>query len=193
MGFFEELKDKLFPSGKNADWQEVLKRSTKEMNAQDAWAKNIPEVLTALEKAYHYQKAGIRGDWQVRLFHTPYAKGFALMYPDELGKMGFQHLFDLLRDQVIRMGYRLPNSDRRMFEKQGSVKQIERHYLKPKVASLEPPINQKYGNVLIECVLDDDNPEYIKVMVTQYSDRQYSPALEFTQFIDRLFSVPPAS
>ena len=88
------------------------------------------------------------------------------------------------------MGYRLANSDRRFADQPDEVvKTTERHYLKPPL-NTEPPLDQRYGNVLIELVKENEEPRYLKVMVTTYHDRSYQPAQSFDAFLDALFTPP---
>ncbi|HAA13550.1 MAG TPA: hypothetical protein DCE41_18405 [Cytophagales bacterium] len=190
MGLWEDWRKRLFPKGGAVLWHEVISRTAKEEISREAWADQIPEVLDTLSKSYHYKKMGIKAPWQVHLFDSPTANGFALSFPRNLGKLGFQHLFDLLKEQVQAMGYRLANSDRKHTDKGQFVQTVERHYLKPNVRQFEPPVDQRYGNVLIELVKEDDDPRYIKVMTTAYNDRQYQPAAPFHDFLERLFAPP---
>ncbi|MEL6535288.1 MAG: hypothetical protein AAFQ98_07755 [Bacteroidota bacterium] len=190
MSVWEDWHKRLFPKGKPTLWHEVIDRPEKEKASREAWAEQIPEVLDTLSKSYHFKKMGIKAPWQVHLFDTANAKGFALSYPNSLGELGFQHLFDLLKEQVLTMGYRQANSDRKISDKGRFVQTVERHYLKPGRQQFEPPIDQRYGNVLIELVKENDDPRYIKVMVSMYNDRLYKPAAPFHEFLDLLFAPP---
>lgn len=185
MGFFDDLRQRLF-SKSNTLWQEVIRRPAREVAHQKKWSAQGPEVLASLHKAYHYQKAGITGSWQIHVFHSRYANGFAVDFPAEMSAMDFQHLFDLLRDRVLAMDYRLANSDRRFAEKPEFVETIEKHYLKPPIQKSEPPIDQHYGNILIELIKHDEEPRHIKLMANIYNDRLYQSPRSFEEFMDRL-------
>jgi len=190
MGVWEDLRDRLFPRGGKLLWHEVISRPEKEEISKEAWAKQIPNVLETLSKSYHYKKLDLKAPWQVHVFDSSSANGFALSFPKDLGKLGFQHLFDLLKEQVLTMGYKLANSDRKLTDKGQFVMTVERHYLKPKTRQFEPPVDQRYGNVLIELVKEDDAPQYIKVMASVYNDRMYQPAAPFHEFLEALFTPP---
>lgn len=190
MGFFDDLKKRWRKPNQAPLWEEVIKRPDKELQDQRDWAKYIPEVLDTLSQSYHYPKLGLNPPWHMQFFESAYANGFALSYPSSLGPLGFQHLFDLLRDQVLGMGYRMANSDRKLADKETHITTTEKHYLKPIQNTPEPPLNQRYGNVLIELIKEDDTPQYLKVMVTTYNDRRYLSADSFDDFIKVLFTPP---
>jgi len=145
------------------------------------------EVLDRLKMQYQDTKAGSQAD----LFHihkSPQANGF--FFDDRIGisPQEFSFLLDSFKHRTAAMGYSLYSSERHSIEKSETVQVIERHYLKPEIdRSFNPPIDQRYGNVLLEYVAYNHKPAYLKVMVTSYSDRNYKEALDFRKFIERLF------
>ena len=96
---------------------------------------------------------------------------------------------DHFKKVVINEGYTLYTSDKKYQEKAQSVQVVERHYMKPSLSKdIKLPIDQKYGNVLVEFVAYNDEPAYLKVMATCYSDRNYTEALDFEMLARKLFS-----
>ena len=81
--------------------------------------------------------------------------------------------------------------DRKIDEVNEQVRTTEKLYYKPLVSvdTSSDKIDQRYGNVSIEKIYLDNKPNYLKVLVTLYSDRQYHDAKPFDQFMDKLFKA----
>ncbi|WP_235114687.1 hypothetical protein [Cyclobacterium qasimii] len=81
--------------------------------------------------------------------------------------------------------------DRKIDEINDQVRTTEKLYFKPLISvdDLSDKINQLFGNVSIEKISLDNKPNYLKVLVTLYSDRQYHEAKSFDQFMDKLFKA----
>lgn len=195
MSYFEKLVNKLF-SEKNppgtAIVHEVLKRTKKETQQYESW-KNTDaqnELLQAVAQAYYYKKTNIRASPEVHLFSTVYANGFAITYPPTVSVQVFKNLFDYLKDKVVAMNYRLVTADRRIIDRENYVETIEKYYLKPPWEAQEASfqeIDQQYGNIVIEYILIDGKPSYIKLLVSIYSDSLYKEALSYNEFMKKLF------
>ena len=52
---------------------------------------------------------------------------------------------------------------------------------------MEPPIDQRYGNISLELILYNDKPHYLKLMASVYSDRLYSEPESFSDLVELLF------
>ena len=89
------------------------------------------------------------------------------------------------------MGYRKVSLERKTDVVNDQVRTTEKLYLKPPVSAedLMNKIDQLYGNISIEKIYLDNKPNYLKVLVTLYSDRQYHDAKPFDQFMDKLFKA----
>lgn len=194
MAFMESLFDKLFP-GKNANRQvqvmEELHRSPAYQEAYGQWS-GSPEargLIAAVEKSYYLKKNHIAGEYPVHLFESAAANGFALSYHPNIQARQFQFLLDYFRDRVLRMGYRLANTDRKIKEKESYISTTEKHYLKPPISKDRKIADQRYGNILLEYVLIDQQPSYLKLMVTIYSDHLFTEAQAYDELLDYLFSL----
>ena len=125
----------------------------------------------------------------LHIHKTPQANGF--FFDDRTGVEAaeFSFILDYFRDQALDEGYSIYSSEKRYQEKSDSVQEMERHYLKPSIdPALQLPIDQRYGNILLEYVAYNDKPAYLKVMVSCYSDRNYTEALDFEHLATKLFS-----
>ena len=196
MTFFDKISRKLFPGDKpkpTVDVHEVLKRPERDQLAYEVW-RDQPEssaLVGEVAQAYYYKKTNISSELEVHLLNTAYANGFAVSYVPRVPTKEFQHLFEYFKDQVSSMGYRVVNADRRIKDKVTYVETIEKYYLKPPLHQGDikaGSIDQLYGNVVVEHVLINNRPSYIKVQASIYSDRLYQDALHFDDFADRLFA-----
>ena len=125
----------------------------------------------------------------LHIHKTPQANGF--FFDDRTGVEAeeFSYILDSFKDRALEEGYSIYSSEKRYQEKSDSVQEMERHYLKPSIdPALELPIDQRYGNILLEYVAYNDKPAYLKVMVSCYSDRNYTRALDFQDLVTKLFS-----
>ncbi|MHA7130976.1 hypothetical protein [Algoriphagus namhaensis] len=147
------------------------------------------EVLDRIYKNYHFKRSNINERPQVHLFSTQYANGFAVTYEQPLTVETFSKIFHSLAARILGMGYKQVSLDRKIEEKGGKVIEIEKFYFKPPLQMPEEGalISQLFGNVAWEKVSTDNEPSYLKLLVTVYSDRLYQDAWPFEDFMDRLF------
>lgn len=149
------------------------------------------QMSAIVHDSYRQKQQQTVGEFQVHLLKMPYANGFALTHHPSVTAKDFQFFFDWLKDRVEGMpSYRLINAERRIFDRANYVESKEKYYLKPIIdGSSEPPFNQQYGNILIEQVLIDKQPSYLKFVANIYSDRLYTQALAFDDLIKDVFNA----
>jgi hypothetical protein len=196
MSYLDDLLLKLFPrkSRHASVVHEIIKRSDDYCTRYDAWAEGESEEwLKEIGKAYYYKQAGISHRLEVHLLHSPYANGFALSFRREVNRQQARFLLDSLRDRVVASGYRLTQSDRRVTEQDQKVKEVEKHYLKPPLAHHTGSIDQHFGNISIELVLLNNEPEHLKLTASVYSDRLYREPKPFDELAGILFDKPDAA
>ncbi len=194
MAFFEQLYHKLFKSGGNDSSRilhEVIARSQKYLDGYGRWksSEGQSKIIADFSRSYHFKKSGIENDPNVHVFSSPSSNGFALSYSPAYSKQEFQYLFDHLAEKSKELGYRMVNSDVKITEKNGSIETREKHYLKPPTFGSEGLTKQFYGNILIEHVLINDQPSYIKLLANIYSDRQYEEPESHRELITHLFAT----
>ncbi len=194
MTFFDQLYQRLFP-GKEAENQkifhEVIQRNPKFLFRYEEWKSSISrlDIINAYHRSYDLKKAGIQNDPNVHVFESAASNGFALTYSNEFSKQDFQYFFDYLAERVKMLGYRLVNSDVLIVQKNNEMETKEKHYLKPPLSSGANNIDQMFGNILVELVLVDDEPSYIKMLANIYSDRLYQRPAEHGKLIEHLFAT----
>jgi len=198
MNFIDKLLQQIFPSTKQTGAQskqpfvsEALKRKDSERSSYFEWQNSGNYKITwgLLYRAYQKRLKNEMGLWQIHLLQMQAANGFALTYPTDLNPQEFQHIFDLLKDRILTLNYRLVNADRQMFDKGNYVETKEKYYLKPNIDSqnTDQLFNQQYGNILIEQILIDEKPSFLKLVASIYSDRLYTEAWPFEELMEIVF------
>ncbi|MGB0524063.1 MAG: hypothetical protein ACPGJS_13930 [Flammeovirgaceae bacterium] len=200
MNFFDKLINQLFPKREQHKGtvqpmvSEALTRKDSERKSYFEWQnsgayKNLSgRVLQAYQDRLQEK---VDDTWVIHLLQMPAANGFALTFPKELSHLEFQHFYDWLKDRVLTLNYRLVNADRQLYDKARFVEIKEKYYLKPIIDLQETNTlyNQQYGNILIEQILIDDQPSYLKFVANIYSDRLYTKALSFDDLMLEIFEV----
>jgi len=190
---FKDIMGKLFPT-KLADNKVVLNdlinRSAPYQDRYAKWCSEYAETfLNELSKSYHEKVAEIQNSGiQVHLLNTKYSNGIAISFDtNHYSKEEFSFLFDLLAEKVNKIPtYKMVNSDFMIKEKKTFIETKEKHYLKPFISKNDAVIDQQFGNILIEHILVDDQPSYLKLIANIYSDSNYKAAKDFNSLISML-------
>ncbi|MEM8894735.1 MAG: hypothetical protein AAGC88_09165 [Bacteroidota bacterium] len=192
MTYFDDLYQKLF---KKNDKQpqithEVLKRSEKFLEAYQKWIgqPELKDYLDKYQKGYHFKLLKVQSSFDVHLFQSSMANGFALSYNEEIPKEYFQYLFEYLSNRVLGLKYKQANADVMISDKGDFIETKEKYYFKPVSDTQSDKVEQHYGNILIEYIIINDRPSYIKVMASVYSDQLYAPPLDHDELVEYLFS-----
>ncbi len=167
-----------------------LERSEEFENLYTRWKESsvLGSVLGDLQIAYNKSNAFGKYNPAFHVYHSHQANGFYFNTHMRFTKDIYAYLMEYFKDSVLELGYSIYTSDRKLKDRENGVQQIDRHYLKPTLSDTEPPIDQKYGNVLIELFSLDNEIQYLKVMVSVYSDRSYSEPKPFLEFMEALFN-----
>lgn len=184
-----ELLNKIFGGSKKITERQPLRRSEKDSLFYAQWSlmDRCRELVNLIHKSYHFKKAGMPAPLEIRLYEGAGSNGFAIISGSKhMDTNEMTYLFEHFGTVVKRMGYRMAHSDREMTDRQHYVEIRERQYLKPPL-SLDQPIDQLFGNVLMELVYADKEPQYLKLMVNTYAGRPYAEAKPFDDFMEKLF------
>lgn len=146
-------------------------------------------LFSLIYKNYHYKRTQINEKPQVHLFSSPYANGFAVSYEPPFDSKSFSRLFLGFSRRILALGYNQVSLDRKYEEVNDRVRVTEKFYFKPPLQLLKEGqlISQLYGNVALEKITIDNQPSYIKLLTTVYSDRLFQDAKPFDEFMDHLF------
>jgi len=171
--------------------QELIKRSDPFKQEYAEWKNSVSttQILKGLYEKYLLKQNDDLGDVTVTLLESPYANGVYFTYHHDIPTIHFTYLFDFLKDKVLGLGYSSYISDRTIHERADFFETVERHYLKPDFTqNTGEKCHQLFGNILIEHVLVDEKPSYLKLLSTVYSDAMYHPALPFPELMEKLFT-----
>ena len=191
MAFFDQVYEQLF--GKKSPRNKVLMNEV--ISRNDQFSKDYQErirsedfkkLVSSVHQSYELKQQAISRKPEVHVLNSQYANGFAISYDEEIGAQDFQFLFDWLSDKTKSLNYQVANSDIMVVEKNDVIESIEKHYLKPHVG-MDEIIDQKFGNILIEHILINDQPSYIKYTASIYSDRKYQEPQKFDKLTEYLF------
>jgi hypothetical protein len=195
MDFFDKIIGQVFANKRKHPHlpliEEPLERNEAYRQRYFRWLNHGEQQGLALEVwlAWQQKKQQETSALAVHLLQQNGANGLAVTYHPGIGPDAFQHFFDWLRDRVLQLGYRHYTSDRRIFDRDTYTETIEKHYLKPpnwpSAAGQAPAqlLDQQYGNVLIEYILIDQQPSFIRFMANYYDDHLYTKALAFDDLV----------
>ncbi|MDP2041488.1 MAG: hypothetical protein Q8S14_11650 [Algoriphagus sp.] len=191
--FLDDLFKKVFkPSDKSPmRLKENFVIKEIEQTDLDLWieTEESAQLFALVYKNYHFKRTGINGRPQVHIFDSPYANGFAVTYENPFNAKSFSRLFLAFSQRLLALGYEQVSLDRKFEEINDQVKVTEKFYFKPPIQlpAEGELISQLYGNVSLEKVTIDNEPSYIKLLATVYSDRLYQDAKSFDQLMDGIF------
>lgn len=191
--YLEDLFNKVFKSSgsKGLSHKENFQLSAEEISLITSWSKSDEGklIFDLIYTNYHFKKAGISDSPQVHLFSTKYANGFAITYESPLTAALFSNFFLALAQRILALGYKQVSLDRKLEEKMDQVIETEKFYFKPPLQVPEEGelISQLFGNVALEKITVDNQPSYLKMLVTVYSDRLYQDAWSFEEMMDTIF------
>lgn len=192
MSYFDQIYTRLFGQGTRTKVlvNGVLKRSASFADRFLTWRSSdaCAEFLNDLWESYFWKRQGVDKNPSFALLESTCSNGFAIDYTSEYGKNNFRYLFDYLAEQVKLLDYRLVVGRHTLEEKGEVVELKEMRYLKPKRDFIEP-MDQKFGNVQIEYVEENDVPIRIKLIANSYSDRKYNEPLAFEDLAEHVLSM----
>ena len=133
-------------------------------------------------------------DEAIDFLNTTSSKGFVIHFRQtRYPKSEVTHLFDLLKEKVLDLGYRSYVSDSRTYGKNEWVENLQRHYLKPptnlrKAVSKDEKFDQRFGNITIELLTRDDQIFHLKFSATGYRDHLFSEVEDFRDLMQGILS-----
>ncbi|MDQ3289935.1 MAG: hypothetical protein M3Q05_01460 [Bacteroidota bacterium] len=146
----------------------------------------------ALFKSYHFDKAGIRPTYKLERIEQLGKQGVTFFFDYRIGEQNFKFLNEFLKDQVIKLGYRLHSADIRTNPKNNYTETIYKYYFTPPPACVEGGIlcNQLYGNISIDLIQLNAEPAFIRIVANSYLSCAFSKALPFEDLLDYLLVRP---
>jgi hypothetical protein len=168
-----------------ADETTLLRRDEEFIQHYQIW-KQSGEAVAILHQLKANILTGIRAedsDFSIDLHYAPGANGFSISDSKKTATDTYRYLADYFKEKVLSINYRLYSS---MAEKKYRVDKIirlERHYLKPAVWLEEMPMEQLFGNIMIELEMSGESLDYLKILATYYTGFDYKPAKNFDDLV----------
>ncbi|MDR7129271.1 hypothetical protein J2X69_001606 [Algoriphagus sp. 4150] len=193
--FLDDLFSKVFKSSEKTPMthKENIKFKEQEITHAKKWmnSKEGQELISKISKSYHFKSIQIEERPQIHILDSRYARGFAVTYDDPLDEETFSLLFLAFAQRVLALGYRQVSLERKMEEINEQVKVTDKFYFKPPLKALAANelISQLFGRITIEKITINNQPNYLKVLATFYSDRLYRDPEPFDQFLDHIFEA----
>jgi hypothetical protein len=206
MKFWQHIK-KIFSSKKEAEEKSskpqykvlppashgLIERSEAERKLYAQWLQSPArqEMLCWLQEEYeYYQKNNRSRDRAIGFLRIPSVNGFVIEYdPHRWDADDFISFFDFFKERLKALGYRAHLSDIKVSHCGGIVETVQRHYLKPpRLIPQEDnePVEQLYGNVMVNLCLHNERIVHLKFSATHYNDRCYLPARDFGLLLKEL-------
>ena len=183
---FSHVKNWLRHLRPSPDWR-PLTRTARQERAYAEWLEttDYEPWLRAWFKAYHYRKAGLPAQWRVELLRAADHAGVVLYYDERIGAESFTHLFQLLKDRVLALGYNLALSDERCGKCAQYTQHLARHTLRPQPAdtACRKYCNQRYGQVTVDLVRIDFAPGFIRLVAKPLPGEVFSAAKPFDELL----------
>lgn len=150
---------------------------------------NATSFITSMIDDHYeaYTTGFIINDIEGVAYDTPYAKGCVFYKNEDYSTVLYQQMMETMKERVLSTGYQLARSIIQIRETTNWKKSKEIYYLKPPLnADAKSPFNQRYGQILLEHHLEDNETSLFKILCTYYNGRQYSEPFPFEDFFQYL-------
>lgn len=181
------LLKNLFGRGKPVTVHEPLRPSATELQDYRQWVSGpVPSLMDQyIRNELRGLRAGLPARGAVHLVTSQSSAAIIVYGGETYDADDFRRYFHLLSERIRQLGYRKANADRMIEEKKGTIETRLRIYLKPGFSS-STPLDQKYGNVLLELLFLDREMQYFKLQASWYSDRSWYEAHPFDELLERI-------
>lgn len=192
MSFFDEIIQKIFVNqkpDKPLELLESIKRTSKEEIQYNKWAQSneARSALVKISEAIELKRLGEKNvKPQIIISESNFANALSIIFNNKDDEAISRLLMDYFKEVILSINYRMQVSERKIKEFQNSVQVKEMYFLKPEINANDfnnPPIKQLYGNIIIERMLLNNLPQYLKIQSNIYSDRFYQQALPFNELL----------
>ena len=190
MSYFDQIMEKIFPDpaavekGKLPVVADVIKRNVKYLIAYQHWLNNDDKDLLINWLASEYTIASEDGSEWITQLNSKGIRGFFIHGGEEsLKPQESRFLLDYWKEQIQKLNYQLYGWQSESFLRENKILVKERYYLKPYKNAFEFPINQEFGNILIEAEILEDMLLSIKCLVTHYTGFNYLAPKAYKELI----------
>lgn len=177
-----------------SDWEFPFKAESEEQKAFEYWVDDGNELeglMKALKKEYgYYLTPGEEHAEWVDFLEVDGANGILIHTTEtEMPISNWLFVAEFMKDKVLSWGYKLYSSSKVIPDSTQS-NELFRHYLKPPIKNmLTPPIDQIFGNVMVELSNTGTKKETLKIQIQYYNDRSYQEARNIEDLYYSLFDL----
>lgn len=190
--FFDRIK-KLFAQATDEQQpitHETFTRSLAELEVYHQWkkSKRLPRLLESFQARIE-GRMSTEAELLLHFIDTPKSRGLVLLHEEGIITGNeMRHLMDYFQEQLLTVGYVSYMSDIKNELRDDVVVTTERHYLKPKFNFDEATgmASQRFGNISIEYLENNNEPVELKLVSNIYSGRKYTEARPFKELMELL-------
>jgi hypothetical protein len=185
-------------SGAGPDWQPAAEPTPAQAQRHAAWVAErvYRNWLGPYFKAYHLKKGGAGGrrGLRVELLHENGRQGALFFYDPTIGPGNFEHLYQLLGERIVGLGYHRGCHDCR----QRRHEQLREHTIKqlfkpnPTDCAESGRCNQRYGLITLDLVVLNGQPLFIRLSTNPVQEACFTSPQSFEALLKTIFDEPLA-
>jgi hypothetical protein len=147
-------------------------------------------------KAYHLRKGGAGGQRgpRVELLTEEGRQGALFFYEASMGPGNFEHLYQLLGERIVALGYRRACHDCRQRHREQLREHTVKQFFKPNPTDCTTTgrCNQRYGLITLDLVVVNNQPLFIRLTTNALQESSFTPAESFEALLKTVFDEPMA-
>jgi len=197
--FLQQLFGQRTAAGADAaTWQPARRPTPQQARKHAAWVadKVYRNWLGPYYKAYHLRKGGAGGrrGLRVELLREPGRQGALLYYDESIGAGNFRHLYELLGERIVALGYHRACHDQRQRHHEQHHETAYKQLFKPNPTDCAESgrCNQRYGLITLDLVGVNGNPLFIRLSSNPVCESHFTPAHSFDELLAALLDEPAA-
>ena len=145
------------------------------------------QLLDWLKVAFSkHQSSQANKDENIKFTSANAFEGFVIYFQNtNYQKKEIIAFFDLLKENILPYGYYNYLSDSRAYIRENKKEETQRHYLKPSLRQNKNTLaTQKFGNITIELIFQNNNIQYLKFSAATYRDALNEEAESFKELME---------
>jgi len=199
LDFIHQLFQRPGQGSAGADWQPAPAPTPEQTHRHHAWVAErvYRNWLGPYYKAYHLRKGGAGGrrGYRVEMLREQNRQGALFFYDPSIGPGNFGHLFELIGERILALGYHRASHDHRQRRHQQLRELTHKQFFKPNPTShgLAPgDCDQRFGLLTLDLVRVNERPLFIRLTANPVHEPHFAPALSFEALLQTVFDEPAA-
>ncbi len=181
------------------DWAPAPAPSPEQARRHHAWVSErvYRNWLGPYYKAYHLRKGGAGGrrGFRVDLLREEGRQGALFFYDHTIGPGNFGHLFELIGERILALGYHRASHDQRQRRHQQLRELTHKQFFKPNPNShglAAGDCDQRFGLLTLDLVRVNERPLFIRLSANPVHETHFAPAQSFEALFQAVFDEPLA-